>query len=189
MGKRKAPQHIRDMRKEGLQAKPKVRAVQMRKVAASVVTILLAFFGLWTGIAYFWPEISVNATEPLNDDPFSAPFIIENSGNFAITSVNAKCVPISVRNANGANLNEGEVRNYMKPIPILAAKEKGSIQCAISPVILFTPSANFADVVLVVSYHPAFTPWINKQMSFRFHTVQQSDSHLRWEPKGLTDPN
>ena len=147
----------------------------------------MTILGIWTGVAFFWPEVSVNQTEPLNEDPFSAPFTIENSGNFAITDVGASCTINDEKDARNMNIRNVNEVNYSLPIQNLDAKEKSTIYCK-EKVIQLTPPV-FADVTLQVSYHPSFTPWIIRRRSFRFRTLQEADTKTRWIPMALSDRN
>jgi hypothetical protein len=196
MAKYRTPKHVRDGRREGkLSTKEKKRASTQRwnsvmgfgKRSLSALSVILSIFGLWTLIAYFLPQVSVNATDPLSDDPFSAPFIVENSGNFPLSSVQASCEITKMRSAGNVEENNATITNYMIPIPNLKSKDKSSVFCK-NNLMRWTPPIS-ADAIVQISYHPVLTPWVVRKLRFRFRTVQSSDSKVHWIPLSLSDPN
>ena len=148
-----------------------------------VVAILL---GLLQGVFWLLPEVSVNPESPLNPDPFSAPFVVQNSGQFSVHNVDVSCYTNTVV-IPGQRMSERNLvwSNGMPPLPQLEPGEKTTIHCAREGAVEYSSPITYADVSLIISYRPSFA-WFSRSKQIRFQTRPQSDGRLRWEPEALS---
>ena len=183
MPKSKTPNYIKDMRKEGQAPKPSKKALPEKRSLHSQIFSLLGYLAVIVGLIQFifWlaPDISVVPETPVSENPFSTPFIIENSGRLSISNVQASCLISHQIFQNNVNQTNDSSVAYMEPIGHLRHGDRRSLTCH-NPV-EFNMSPISADATLTVTYNPPFT-WFQRKLRFRFQTVKQSDGMLRWEP-------
>ena len=145
----------------------------------STVVIAGILLGIAQGIFWVLPEVSVSPEFPLKNDPFSAPFIVLNSGQFAIHNVETSCainkvVNISSNSEQSNNFNS----NYMPMLAQLESGEKTTIGCGELVMYSSTP-ISYADVTLVITYRPSFVWWISRTKRVRFQTNYNPVGHLQ----------
>jgi hypothetical protein len=190
MAKHKAPKRIRDMRKEGKAAPPRIKGLaalkaaigRVPKAAASAIGALVAVSGLLSGYALLTPQVTISATDPLDHSALSAPFIVTNSSLFTIYEIKTAC-NVEVLTSEGAP--RGQVRlagandsPWSQRFTELEPGEVASVRC-------FDPTGNVDYAVVAISgtYRPSWT-WKKRTKLARFGTRLTSDGKIRWVPFG-----
>jgi hypothetical protein len=165
--------------------------VGLEKRLSRWVSLVVGLFAFWTMIAYFLPDLSVDAEEPRSSDPLSALFTVENNGNFAVTQLH-EAWSIDYLDPSGKILSHGD-GVYFEPVKRVESKRKFDLSCddflkhdhtyeymfGVKP-----PEPSEIKLTVELTYRPSFAPWINRHKLARFHTVQQADLKTRWEPLG-----
>ena len=148
--------------------------------------ILGVVVGLFWGALWILPDLSIVPEQPLGNDAFLTPLLLQNSGHVPISNVSAYCIIEQATLANGAQLDRVAVFNYMHQIPLFRPKE-------ISPIVCHSAFKQSLPVVsaairLVVSYKPWYY-WKYRKLEFRFKTVHSADGSVIWERMADSDPN
>lgn len=194
MRRSKAPQYIKDMRKESAKTKPQQRnkpAPEAKRILTSwnIVTSVALILGLWISVAWFVPDLSAEPSALVDvSDPFSSPFIIKNEGNISLRDVNASCHVERIVYERNNQLTNGDQSNYMAPVRLLSSKEPTTVYCKNNMFKLDNPMLS-ADATLHITYSSSIAPWFMQTKAFRFTTIRQADGNLHWTHRAIEDTN
>jgi hypothetical protein len=150
-------------------------------VGASAIASLISF------LLSFLPQVSVRPEgrlEPQN--PFSTPFVINNSGLTSINDVTFVCRLRHAINDKGGKIiaYEKGVRPFGFKISQITPGESSTVGLPFTWIGGTTVSADF-DFTL--EYRPSYYP-LKKLATFRFATARQHDGTLVWLPRAQSEP-
>ena len=78
--------------------------------------------GIAQGVFWLLPEVSISPELPLNRNPFSAPFIVQNSGQFPIHNVDTSCVVNELLDFDDELQQGNNFAQYLDSVPVLAVE-------------------------------------------------------------------
>ena len=138
--------------------------------------------GIVTGVLSLLPQVSVSSSAPLNPlDPFSAPFIVNNTGFLSIHDGKYFC------RLNNVVYEGAIIKNIASKTTALRTsiqpQEQDSVFCVIlpEPIVQRGGPLQSADISIRMKFRPTWTLWEREQL-YRFRTQKNKDRQLSWFP-------
>ena len=150
--------------------------------------LLTLFFGTIAAITAYFKfavKLTILPSERSLDasNPFSTPFILKNESLLWITNVKPHQVISYNINDHSMKLNT----NLVAPaILFLSSGEPTTFSLPISEIV-FPERIFYLNIVIGVSYCPAFMPFYKKEKKFRFVTIKDKNNRLYWTSKALSE--
>lgn len=150
-----------------------------------LLTIVTAYYT-------FAPKLTVYPSEPNSStDPFKTKFILRNDGYLWVNIIDPyKCIVNKLSGPNNKLININ-ISMPITQIPRIESYEATSIYIPFNNYGIGTRGPiNYVDVEIIVSYYPAFFPYLkifNKEYRIRFITQQLTDGTLKWIPKARSE--
>lgn len=148
------------------------------------LTASSTLFGAVTGLLYFSPSVSVDASSETfsKDYPLDSIFILANQGNLPLKDVRVFCRINHIRRSDGIEMAWGDTNIMVARMASLSSKDRTSMKCdsmGMPPTILT------ADITFFVLYKAG--SWMLTQTTpFRFRTIRKDDKFL-WVPEYTPD--
>lgn len=144
-------------------------------------TTVSTVFGVVTGLLYFSPSVSVEASSDSfsKDYPLESVFILANQGNLSLKKVRVYCRLNHVVRRDGIEMAWGDSNVSVAQISSLSSKDRTSFKC--NNAIGIPAKIVSADITFFISYKSA--SWMFIQTTpFRFRTMQRNGK-LIWLPE------
>ena len=149
------------------------------KIVVGTAILAAPLFGILTGLFWFVTSASVSQDVPIDlVNPFSTPFLINNDGNASINSVQVDCRVTDMKLGRSNEVRDVNSKDDIQPIADLRSGQQRAVSC--SPHVWVNSPIDSANVELLVSYRPAWAPWISKHKLFRFKTAKTSNGETHW---------
>jgi hypothetical protein len=155
------------------------------KTAFWVAGALSTFVALY---AFFSSSIAVTPSDPLSENPASAPFVISNTSQFfTLKEVKASCdIDLDEVGTKDAFL-ASTGWDHNPTIPDLGPGGTDTINCGQAGAKFQDYTTRAADIVITVEYKLSIVAFYQKRSMVRFITRRTNDGRLRWVPYGLHD--